>query len=212
MVNDVPGPSQDDAHTPGVDTKLERYQCLYPEGIKWQWKHTCWVQRLDSDEPDGKKKCAGLLGLPLSCRRIYKETIPILYGTNTFDFKRFETIHGLFQCVPHQHLDRIRHVRLFVTLMEPPNSVKYTQREDYEEVWKKLGTIKDLKELKVCMAIHMAIGHIMRNRRAYLEPLKVIKGLNCFECYLPPDTSQLPTEVKEFVPGCRVAGWDVWKR
>ncbi|KAF2228244.1 hypothetical protein BDZ85DRAFT_293180 [Elsinoe ampelina] len=242
MVDDVPGKGRDEPGRPGEGTRVVRFPC-FEEGrgrnrggmgrgkrVVWKWKHSCWVMKgsvggggtaagvergsvgvggVGWDQESG----ASVLGLLGCCRRGYQEALPVLYGTNTFDFQRFESILGLFQVVPQEHINMIRHVRLFVTLLNPPPRVQQGGDVDlYDEVWKLLGTMEGLKELKVCMAIHMAIGHIMRNREAYLAPLRRVKGVNCFECYLPPDTSQLPEQVKQSVPGCRVAGWDVWKR
>lgn len=72
--------------------------------------------------------------------------------------------------------------------------------------------MKGLRELRVCIALHMQIEHILAHQSAYFDPLKLMPALETFECYIPPDTSTLPRKILDFVPGCRIAGWDVWKR
>ncbi|PNS16915.1 E3 ubiquitin-protein ligase ubr1 [Sphaceloma murrayae] len=167
------------------------------------WRHPCW----DTVSVDDK----GLLPLLLSCRRLYGETAPILYGTTRFDLPSLNSMTALFVRLPRHHLDAVRSVRLFVNLLVPPGQGT-TLYEPYTGMWRDLSTMEGLRELRVCIALAMQIDSIWEHRAAYFDPMKQIRHLSVFEVYIPPDTSQLPDGVVNYVPGCRIAGWDVWKR
>ncbi|KAL2799474.1 hypothetical protein BJX66DRAFT_332961 [Aspergillus keveii] len=74
----------------------------------------CIVHGHESDENRDREQEARLrlLAVVLTCRRIYTETLPVLYSTNTFTFATFEIIHLFRSSIPSSHWNLIRFVHV----------------------------------------------------------------------------------------------------
>ncbi|KAL8788243.1 MAG: hypothetical protein Q9213_001763 [Squamulea squamosa] len=94
------------------------------------------------------------LSLPLTCRRMYHETIDLLYSSNTFIFDDPHVLVNLATfCLPPQRLRAIRH--LDITWKLPGSYYWYSQRAydkiAWEECWTVVTTKLQLSSLRVAM-------------------------------------------------------------
>ncbi|KAL3489620.1 hypothetical protein BJX62DRAFT_238886 [Aspergillus germanicus] len=74
----------------------------------------CIIDSHKTNEDQYREQESGLrlLAVVLTCRRIYTETLPILYSTNTFTFATFEIIHLFRSSIPSSHWNLIRSVHV----------------------------------------------------------------------------------------------------
>jgi len=62
---------------------------------------------------DPNQRSDGCLALLQTCRQIYKESIDLLYSTNTFDVNHTQTLLFLARTILPQRLERIRYLQLW---------------------------------------------------------------------------------------------------
>ncbi|KAJ5569478.1 uncharacterized protein N7459_008908 [Penicillium hispanicum] len=75
----------------------------------------CWESQPGlflSMKPSSPSRIVSLLALSRTCRRVYAETIHLLYSTNTFDFNHIDTILSLSETTLRPRLDSLRQIRL----------------------------------------------------------------------------------------------------
>ncbi|KAJ2972669.1 hypothetical protein NQ176_g7028 [Zarea fungicola] len=84
-----------------------------------------------------------MLGLPLTCRRLYLETIQYVYSRHTMHFSRETFALQWLRHIPKTHLDAITSVRL---------SGLYADSQEYKDVWETLSLLPNLQKLVVKIA------------------------------------------------------------
>lgn len=120
----------------------------------------------EDDEDKKKKKRRGLLPLLMTCRRIYTEAMPVLYGENTFSMLHLYSVTSLAETVLPQRLHTIRKVELGWYFYVPyplyrrrgksvigqPTTMDECPPYDiatWERVWDILAGMEGLRELRV---------------------------------------------------------------
>ncbi|KAJ9311343.1 hypothetical protein DTO271D3_8413 [Paecilomyces variotii] len=128
-----------------------------------------------------------LLALPMSCRRIYSETIDLLYSHNTFFFNDFDTILWFVSTILPQRLAAIRtlHVEwdcvcFWHARMRPPPPY---DRDTWMRVWRTIPSMTGLRELMV--RIWNGPRMDAATEMDVFRPLTALKGLERFELELP---------------------------
>ncbi|KAJ0414333.1 hypothetical protein BJY00DRAFT_318899 [Aspergillus carlsbadensis] len=71
-------------------------------------------RRQDQDHDEDPKDGLWVLALVLTCRRVYTETLPIIYTRNKFTFRTFDAIKLFRFLIPASHWNLIRSVHVHV--------------------------------------------------------------------------------------------------
>ncbi|KAL1849289.1 hypothetical protein Plec18170_007581 [Paecilomyces lecythidis] len=128
-----------------------------------------------------------LLALPMTCRRIYSETIDLLYSHNTLFFNDFDTILWFVSTILPQRLAAIRtlHVEwdcvcFWHARMRPPPPY---DRDTWMRVWDTIPAMTGLRELMVRIWNGPRMDAI--TERDVFKPLRAMTGLERFELELP---------------------------
>ena len=170
-------------YDPAYPRRLVQFQCRYPPN--WgssrhlrrkgdpRFGSEMWIE----DENVG-------LGLPKSCRQIYKETMPLLYGTNTFSVDSLDTLVFLNQTVPVHRLASIRYLQITWAGSRLP-LVKFSDRvkrpeddETWIRFWNIIATrLTGLEGLDVQLR---PLRGEYREEKVWLAPLTRIRGLKHF--------------------------------
>ncbi|WPG99006.1 Hypothetical protein R9X50_00180800 [Acrodontium crateriforme] len=115
-------------------TQIVKEICCRPDLID-EPIHQCHIsnpRKSPSFSGNGNQHSSSLLPLLLTCRRVYSEVIPILYGTNVFEFRQGKgAFYFLRLMLPPQRLANIRHFRLHMRLPHHPH-INSRSRRDWE--------------------------------------------------------------------------------
>ncbi|KAL8850832.1 MAG: hypothetical protein Q9221_004246 [Calogaya cf. arnoldii] len=123
------------------------------------------------------------LSLPLTCRQIYRETIDLIYSSNTFAFDDPHVLVNLVTCcLPPQRLPALRNLE--VTWKQPdiyydPTTDKLYDKIAWEECWTFIRTKLRLSSLKV----HLRIAHTSRTQNHpgsncdWVEPMMSLRNV-----------------------------------
>lgn len=92
-----------------ADERLRAFKCIKPKRVseqKWLVKHTC-----DRCILAQHGRCQhGLLALPLTCRMIYTEALPVLYERNTLAFTQRACFSRFIKRLPTHHHSWLRRI------------------------------------------------------------------------------------------------------
>ncbi|KAL0258546.1 hypothetical protein SLS55_006043 [Diplodia seriata] len=132
------------------------------------WHFTSTVCTKHAALPDGQTVAKGaILGLPLSCKRLYGETLSFLYLNNIFDFKLPQEFICFSKSLPSFLANPIRRIRIRLELNW---SLNYTQNYhryrtlDRPPVWRQVCTavqqMEHLQEVHVNLRQAVPLGHI----------------------------------------------------
>ncbi|KAL2005626.1 hypothetical protein VTN00DRAFT_10119 [Thermoascus crustaceus] len=128
-----------------------------------------------------------MLSLPRTCRRIYSETIDLLYSQNTFFFCDYDTILWFASTILPHRLAVIRSLEIewdcicfFDPRLQPPPPY---DRDTWFEVWRTLQAMPGLRELNV--RIWNGPKMSAETEAEVFKPLTEIRGLEKFELELP---------------------------
>ena len=101
-------------HIARAKDRLFAISCTQPYGAERNTRHHgCWDLTFDMDrwEPTlygGHVKPLGILAPAQTCRLVYSEVMPILYGDNIFDVNHPETVTALGKTVLPRRLEQVR--------------------------------------------------------------------------------------------------------
>lgn len=147
--------------------KLEHLRCKDPSHAK----HDCW--RVFGWDRSSKSMSydyglpakngqnlfepaeEGLLALPLTCRRIYTESLPALYMLNTFSFSSFDPIISFSASILPHRFNQIQSLDIdisFVFLQFDPTSSNWAGCNDklvWERAWRVIASMRGLRDLNV---------------------------------------------------------------
>ncbi|KAK4897095.1 hypothetical protein LTR27_004988 [Elasticomyces elasticus] len=118
-------------------SRIYHLVCNRPSAIN-EPNHQCHAlstQRPSSAPREDYKEPSGLLPLLATCRRVYSESIRILYAANTF---QFTSNHAAFRflktMIPSHRAQSIRHFRMIMRLPHHPNMNSRSKR-DWLALW-----------------------------------------------------------------------------
>ncbi|KAF4553732.1 Hypothetical protein D9617_6g094640 [Elsinoe fawcettii] len=139
----------------------------------------------------------GFLALPLSCRRIFSETMTRLLDENIFVFTKFRDIMSLEQWMLPEQLERIRRLQLHLQFKEllpeldtggQTHLWEIRRREawhQYQQFWKHVDALKGLHHLDICLTIPKDWSHPPSPYRypleMVIEPVRKIRIPSRFE-------------------------------
>ncbi|KAL3442296.1 hypothetical protein BJX65DRAFT_287090 [Aspergillus insuetus] len=149
-----------------------------------------------------------LLGLPLTCRRLYLETIQVLYAQQTFSMgdKHAHTFWNFYRKTPMCHLNALRSLRLITTILPPAqhlNSRAYSMFQSlYVGAWQAIAGLPNLQSLLVTSTYAFAMSRedIMRNAD-FINPMKTVqqRGLERFDIVLQLTQAFFPRDVGDVI-------------
>ncbi|KAM3416129.1 hypothetical protein BST61_g7738 [Cercospora zeina] len=127
-------------------SRITHYVCNRPEHIEQEGsRHKCsdasYGQPLLSTRGGRTTTTlytmfSGLLAPLLTCRKMYSEAMPILYGSNTFVFSQnFAAFSFLKLKLPRERLSCFRRFRLHMRIPRHPN-VNGRANRDWKDLWK----------------------------------------------------------------------------
>ncbi|CAK1365272.1 unnamed protein product [Cercospora beticola] len=123
-------------------SRITHYVCNRPEQIEEEGsQHKCSDAFYDQ-RPSVTRRSAmsGLLAPLLTCRKMYSEAVPILYGSNTFVFSQNFAAFGLLKLkLPQQRLPCFRRFRLHMRIPRHPDLNNRANR-DWADLWRFFGT------------------------------------------------------------------------
>ena len=145
-------------------------------------------------DPEGKeKKPPRGIALLQTCRKIYHESINLLYSTNTFVVHDFATMTTFAKSIPARHLNLIRSLRICYS---PTTSISYKHRrtkqydlptgEGWEEFWEMIASMEGLKILDVQLERYFEFLPEDEEGKKLVEyttlkPLQRVRGLTHFQ-------------------------------
>ena len=188
-------------HIARLPRRLFAIKCaedIGPQGATY--RHKCWGFKSDHEYntyfaglyvhlfTNHPATPANLVSVLQVCRRMYAETLPILYGNNTFDINHLDTIFYLEQSILPSRMEQIRFLNLKwrFTRSGKSNSVPY----DLATWVAACSTLKSLTRLQD-LTVHIG-GDVLsfkgspRDHRweLILDPLAEIKVSNRFEVFM----------------------------
>ena len=127
-------------------------------------------------------------GLPItllqSCRQIYQECIPLLYGTNTFCVRQLDTLIFLDRCIRPQHLAQISYLQMQWAFTWTPfvEMAEATPRPYNTDTWVRFWNIvaTRLTGLKGLDASISVPKDARAEEKIWCEPIRQIRGLDHF--------------------------------
>ncbi|KAL8855856.1 MAG: hypothetical protein Q9178_007517 [Gyalolechia marmorata] len=127
------------------------------------------------------------LSLPLTCRQIYRESIDLLYSSNTFAFDDPHVLMNLATfCLPPQRLHAIRNLE--VTWSQPQRDYNPMFDPAYDKIaWEECWTVITNKLQPSFLKIHLSIAYKAKLRdhpesvHDWLQPLLLLKQVASIE-------------------------------
>lgn len=117
-------------------SRIYHVVCKRPEEIN-AVNHQCHdlTKRPSSAPREEYREASGLLALLATCRRVYSESIHLLYSTNTF---QFTSNHAAFRflkvLIPSHRVRSVRHFRMIMRLPHHPHMNSRSKR-DWNQLW-----------------------------------------------------------------------------
>lgn len=144
----------------------------------------------------------GLLDPVLTCRRLYSESISILYSHNTFDFDQRESLYSLSITILPDRFNMIRSIQLH-HLTNPANLNLPDVWVLWEQIWRIIADMQGLRELRISFAARN-FGRLADMREDGLEqkvlaPLRAVTKPKIFTVEVPWRPGQLqdvPFQIK----------------
>ncbi|KAI5361971.1 hypothetical protein Slin15195_G056200 [Septoria linicola] len=129
---------------PNQKSRITHYVCSRPCHIEHEGsRHKCSDASYGQLSVAGRSyatSTSGLLALLLTCRQVYSEAMPALYGGNTFVFSQnFAAFTFLKLTIPPSRLPQIRHFRLHMRIPRHPDLNGRSNR-DWAVLWMFFGT------------------------------------------------------------------------
>ncbi len=136
---------------------------------------------------------ASILPIPLllSCRKLYTELIPILYGENVFNIEDMKAFIRFCEIIPSQGLTAIKHLNVHWTAPQPPlqypgTGLRFLRKLPYANVtyvqfWHTVAKeMPGLRKLQFVIDDCRWLGKVSIDD-AWLGPLKEVRGLGRFD-------------------------------
>lgn len=153
---------------------------------------TCWGMSLVDGTliKDLEKKLPArhLLNMLRTCRRVYTETIGILYSRNTFDVNGPETMISLSQTLLPDRLNAIRSLQLTWAFFHPSHTVydgdKILLTGDealWKVCWVVVGGMKRVSDIRIWLSMSPAVEAARQPEEDLLKPLEGIGQKKRFE-------------------------------
>lgn len=131
--------------------RIRSFACQVPQRINEHVHGECHVPLRTGSRQ--------LLSLLYTCRKIYSETVEILYKTNTFEFTQtFCAMRLLKIMLPPQRLGSIRRLRYYMRIPRHP-TLNSRSKRDWDDLWQFFAT-----ELSGVQHLHI--------RLAMLQPME----------------------------------------
>lgn len=155
--------------------------------------HACWAEpRIPGDEHLHRSgdplllhtddmTSDSLLALPLSCKRIYAETIDMLYSENKFNAHRAATIAHMPRSFLPQRLNQIRTLELDIPITRFPIgslsriAVHIDDSEKWPAACEVIGNMKGLRSLRVSLSVLGLFSWSSPIAHHYIEPLMALR-------------------------------------
>lgn len=171
----------------GLDLETSHHGCWGLSG--WPGKTGFY----DSQRTNHPARPANLLPLLQTCRRIYQETIPILYETNIFDMNHVDTLAYLRRSVLPQRLDQIRKVNFTCCFRHWPSYPPPYDEGTWNVFCDSLARLASLEELTVHLKAPsrtwaydwVSVGSVLDEWHARLHPLMQLRPAKRFEVFVP---------------------------
>lgn len=147
-----------------------------------------------SQRTDHPARAANLLPLLQTCRRVYRETIPILYETNIFDINHVDTLTYLRRSVLPQRLDQIRKLNFTCEFQSHSDYGPPYDLDTWIAACDSLARLAGLEELMVHLIGYegLSVGGTRNAWHERLLPLFQLKVSKRFEVFLPdPEDKRL---------------------
>jgi len=130
----------------------------------------------------------GLLDPVLTCRRLYSESIPILYSHNIFDFDQRESLYSLSITILPERFNMIRRIQLH-HLTNPADLDLPEVWTLWLQIWGIIASMQGLRELRISFAIR-GFGRLADMREDGLQekvmaPLRAVTIPKVFEVQVP---------------------------
>ncbi|KAI1764379.1 hypothetical protein GGR53DRAFT_321970 [Hypoxylon sp. FL1150] len=100
-----------------------------------------------------------LLAMLRSCKRLYIEALPVLYGRNTFEFQTMESFYRFLLQSPTTGLQSIRSIKIawngfsywqnFEKPVDPGTGEELDHDKSWREICSVISTMKSLRELRL---------------------------------------------------------------
>lgn len=164
--------------------------------------HGCWGRTTQMANPSGfyehartahPARPANLLPLLQTCRRIYQETIPILYETNIFDINHVDTLAYLRRSVLPRRLDQIRTLNFTCYFKSWSDHTPPYDLDTWIATCDSLARMAGLEELTLHMTGYEGLSVAGRRNawHARLQPLMKLKIAKRFEIFLSETESRI---------------------
>ncbi|KAL8903297.1 MAG: hypothetical protein Q9171_007450 [Xanthocarpia ochracea] len=141
------------------------------------------------------------LSLPLTCRQIYRESIDLLYSSNTFAFDDPHVLVNLATfCLPPQRLHAIRNLEL--TWRQPDIDHNPMFDPEYDKIaWEECWTVITNKLHLSFLKVYLSIAYQARLRdhpesvHDWVQPLLLLKQVASIElCWIARGPGRVPWE------------------
>ena len=141
------------------------------------------------------------LSLPLTCRQIYRESIDLLYSSNTFAFNDPHVLVNLATfCLPPQRLHAIRNLE--VTWRQPDIDHNPSYDPEYDKIaWEECWTVITNKLHLSFLKVYLSIAYQARLRdhpesvHDWVQPLLLLKQVASIELWwLARSPGRVPLE------------------
>ncbi|KAL8994268.1 MAG: hypothetical protein Q9169_005703 [Polycauliona sp. 2 TL-2023] len=152
------------------------------------------------------------LSLPLTCRQIYRETIDLLYSSNTFALDEPHALINLTTCcLPPQRLQAIKNLE--VTWKQPdPDPMDDSVYDEiaWQECWTLIATKLKLSSLKVRVRIAFRLLYdapdCSKSNHDWIKPLLLLRDIPALEIVWTPGYPRRNTPQVTEVFASEIAG------
>ncbi|PKY00047.1 hypothetical protein P168DRAFT_285562 [Aspergillus campestris IBT 28561] len=160
-------------HVASADARLLSRRCRDDSWAVLGWRHPCWGGYHKKDgttgptcsgggyKPEEDSPYATRMGIIQSCRRIYAESIDILYSDNVIDFRQTRTVSEFGRSILPHRLHRVRflHLALPLDIYWYSDTIKacaaiwpLDMPFFWEEAWETIPRFKSLQRLRVSLS------------------------------------------------------------
>lgn len=196
--------------------RLAHFECREADPSSSHHHYNCRVAVGANGLYRGRKAGLGLdrsnadkTALLRTCRRVYSESIDILYSKNTFNFRRVDELIYISQTILPQRYNTIRSAQLTRTVpvsarVMDPKDASFSRNDQgvWEQACRILGRMEALEDLKVTIWKEDGMWYSYLEP-PLLEPLRKLKVSGHFVVELPwptlpsskPETEDAPFQI-----------------